>query len=107
MDIIVDAFIVYCLPRVEVVQYEHVPCEVVEYPGHKDFFDAVESLGLLTHVWNHFVDGCPEYEDWYHYETFMFEKEVEKKKIDIKHSGRVRMLRDSMNFVDVLKNLEE
>jgi len=108
MDTVIDAFIVFCLPRVEVVRYNHMPREVVEYPGISDFVDCVESLGLSKSVWVSFQGACPSnYEDWYHYETVLFERLIEKKKISVKHSSRVQMLHDSLNFVDVLLNLED
>ena len=107
MNRVVDAFIEHCIPRVEIVQYNGMPREVINYPGRVAFGRAVESLDLMEHVWNHIADGLPEYEEWYHYETVVFEKLVEKRKIEVKHSDRVAMQRDSINFVKVLKELED
>lgn len=107
MSRIVDSFIEHCLPRVEIVQYNGMPREVIDYPGLVNYNRAVESLDLLEHVWVDFSMAVPEYEEWYHYETVVFEKLVEKRKIEVKHSDRVAMQRDSINFVKVLKELED
>lgn len=107
MSRMVDAFIRFCLPRVVRVQYDGMPREVIDYPGLVAYVNCVESLGLHKSVWNDFESACPEYEEWYHYETVVFERLIEKRKIEVNHSDRVMMQRDSINFMHVLKDLED
>lgn len=107
MSRIVDAFIEHCLPRVETVQYNGMPREVIDYPGMVNYNRAVESLDLPEHAWVDYSMTEPERDDTYNYETVCFEGLVEQRKIEVKHSDRVLMQRESINFRHVLKDLEE